>query len=160
MRKWNYVTTINTITALISKLTLEITGKMNQMKCDAEHKASYLNLSWARCFCVQAASGLPAQRRARTGAGRRQCSGRGVYTDRTRVCTTHVKMTVCTRVFLASHYLKFLSFTPPPPKQNIPNQANEKKPLCDKEARTSTLTKAAKLFWPTTDNYYSTRLSF
>lgn len=129
---WKIVKTssrnVNTaITALVSKLTNEMTVKINQIKCDAKPKASYLTLSWAHCFCVQAAFLLPAQKRARTEGrrGGRERSGRGVC--RTRVCTTHVKMTVCARVFCsvwASNYLKF-PFLLHPSKNKTTSRANE-----------------------------------
>lgn len=82
----------STTCAPIFKLTLEIAGRINQMKCDAEPKASYSNLSWTLCFCAGCFSAAsPEENTDRGGEG-------GVC--RTRVCTTHVKMTVWTRAFV------------------------------------------------------------
>ncbi len=139
MRKWNFndiavgqtcdfrwktvknpTTIVASITALVSKLTLEITGEINQMKCDAEPLLSSVFLC-AGCFSAASREESKDRRRG----GRRQRSGREVYAGRTRVRTTHVKMTVCTRVWDFFFFFcgfaspqKFPSFYSPPPKQN------------------------------------------
>lgn len=120
----NAATTVATITALISKLTLEIAGKISQMKCDPEPLLSSVFLC-AGCF--SAAS--PEEGKDRRWGGRRQLSGREVYAGRTRVCTTHVEMTVCTRVwFLFFFWLRitlkvpFFYSTLPKQKQRQPGQ--------------------------------------
>lgn len=150
MRKWNFndiavgqtcdfrwktvknpTTIVASITALVSKLTLEITGEINQMKCDAEPLLSSVFLC-AGCFSAASREESKDRRRG----GRRQRSGREVYAGRTRVRTTHVKMTVCTRVWDFFFFL-WLCITSEVPFFLLPssktNRANEKKPPCDKE---------------------------